>query len=212
MQATNPSDADKKVARVEQIIGHTFSDPLRGATALHMAGNLTVVQGDFRQLELNTLLAVLGDSILDAVLCKMWYGARDAQGMYTCTIPHPPEALERQRTKQEPGKRLTKNQWSIIRHQQLGNDNLARVGRRFGIDACIIAAGGTDIMSDRMVATTVEAIFGAVFLDGDREAVRAVVARLGLANHTLLQVMLHPSLVPLYLRFADGDRCANPVL
>jgi ribonuclease-3 len=41
-----------------------------------------------------------------------------------------------------------------------------------------------------MVATTLEAIIGAVFQDGGDEAVKSVIERLGFLKHRVLSVML----------------------
>jgi ribonuclease-3 len=47
-----------------------------------------------------------------------------------------------------------------------------------------------------MVATTFEALFGAVYLDGGEDAVLRAVEHLGLNQHIFLMVTFNPPLVP----------------
>lgn len=75
------SSADRKIAQVEHITGHTFSDTLLGAASLQMSGTWLMIQGKFQLIDNNKELAVLGDCVLDTVLCKMWYEKRDAKGI-----------------------------------------------------------------------------------------------------------------------------------
>jgi hypothetical protein len=83
----------------------------------------------------------------------------------------------------------------------MGNDNLARVGFRTGLDRCINLNPGTIRVSDGMMATTVEAILGAVHLDGGDAALATVMGNLGL-THDLL-VMSFPCPVFPSCRFSS---------
>lgn len=74
-----------------------------------------------------------------------------------------------------------------MREEVLGNPNLARIGFENGLNGCINLNPGTWEVSDAMMATTVEAILGAVHLDGGDEALTTVMDRLGL-THNLLTV------------------------
>lgn len=83
--------------------------------------------------------------------------------------------------------------WTTLRRDLISNDNLTRVGRERGLHKCINMNGGTTRVSSGMVATAVEAILGAVEMDGDRDALARVMKHLGLTEHALLgSVKLFP--------------------
>jgi len=60
------------------------------------------------------------------------------------------------------------------------------LGRRTGLDECVIRDLGTAVVSDKMVATAVEAVLGAVYLDGGEGVLEAVMRRLGFGEHQFL--------------------------
>lgn len=68
-----------------------------------------------------------------------------------------------------------------------GNENLAAVAVYNGLNECIMVTGGVPFLSERMLATLLEAVIGAVSLDcGDDEAtMEALLFRLRL-SHDLL--------------------------
>jgi ribonuclease III len=66
------------------------------------------------------------------------------------------------------------------RQQLLSNDNLTSIGRKLGIEKLLVLSPGARWASDYMVATTMEAIIGAVYLDGGMKAVGQLMANLGL--------------------------------
>jgi ribonuclease III len=72
----------------------------------------------------------------------------------------------------------------------LGNANLAAVGFRHNLDRCVLLNPGTTAVSDKTMATTVEAILGAVHVDGGDAALGLVMAKLGL-THALLDVVTY---------------------
>lgn len=78
---------------------------------------------------------------------------------------------------------LTPWQWDKIKGALLGNTNLAQVGKRLRIQDCL----PTRCTDDKM-ATTVEAIIGAVWMDSEQDlaAVGSVMDRFGLTRHPLL--------------------------
>jgi ribonuclease-3 len=78
-----------------------------------------------------------------------------------------------------------------MRNEVLTNDGLASRGYELGIDQCIFVHGGTYNKSPKMVATTLEAVIGAVFLDGGDEAATRVIEHLGFLGHRFLSVTLH---------------------
>ena len=79
--------------------------------------------------------------------------------------------------------------WSSIVQGVASNANLDRVGRQFGLNACVNLNAGTVSVSAATMATTVEAILGAVHLDGGEEALAAVMERLGLTHELLVQAV-----------------------
>jgi hypothetical protein len=73
----------------------------------------------------------------------------------------------------------------------LGNAALGRIGFDAGVDKPIIANTGNVIQSNKMVATTIEAIIGAAFLDAGNDGlkvVRSIIKKLQMDNHPLLTV------------------------
>lgn len=82
-------------------------------------------------------------------------------------------------------KRPSPGQWALVRNSLVSNMNLAEVGLRLRIRDCTFPRCGP---GDSM-ATTVEAIIGAVWLDSKRDfgAVNAVMERLGLTKHALIR-------------------------
>lgn len=82
-------------------------------------------------------------------------------------------------------KRPRRSQWSSVRDSLLSNENLAEVGARLRIQDCTFPPCGPGLG----IATTMEAIIGAVWLDSKRDfgAVNAVMERLSLTNHVLIR-------------------------
>ncbi|KAF2874357.1 ribonuclease III domain-containing protein [Massariosphaeria phaeospora] len=136
-------NANENIAMAEQILAYTFNDKLLCAEALQMAAPTTflVVNNNFEGVKNNKRLAVLGDVALAQALCKMWYQATDGAGQL-----------------QPPGA------WTELRNDILGNANLSRVGESLGLGRIIVMSEGNGgHASPRMLATTVEAMAGAVY-------------------------------------------------
>lgn len=72
--------------------------------------------------------------------------------------------------------------WTSIRNEALCNNFLAERGFCHGLDLCINKDAGTPSVSPKMMATAVEAILGAVHLDGGDDALRRVLTRLRIVN------------------------------
>jgi hypothetical protein len=107
---------------------------------------------------LSRRLAILGDRAVENHLAHRWWEKKD----------------------------LSSLQWNELRASVLCNENLSKVGFRMGISECTIPDScGTD-MKTRM-ATTIEAVLAAVWLDTncDAAAFEKVINRLGL-THPLL--------------------------
>lgn len=94
--------------------------------------------------------------------------------------------------------------WTNIRNVG-ANSNLAAVGFKHGLDKCVILNDGTPKVSNGSMATTVEAIIGAVELDGGVDATLQVATRLGLVHQSIALVtsqnlFLSPCLNERYLQ------------
>lgn len=77
--------------------------------------------------------------------------------------------------------------WEIlIREEVTSNSNLAEKARAIGLQDCVILEPGNPIISDRILATTVQAIIGAVKVDGGDEAVTSLLFRIGLTHGLLV--------------------------
>ncbi|KAF5640215.1 ribonuclease 3 [Fusarium sp. NRRL 25303] len=157
-----------KIAECEAIIAYEFDDKALCAQALNTAADsnsVYVLDGYFKSMPKNDRLAVYGDSAAATYLCSLWIK-----------------------------RGLAKHCWTTLRRDLIGNDHLASVGVDHGLDRCINMNGGTTRASIGMVATTVEAILGAVKIDGGRDALARVMNRLGLTQHALLSSV--PSQLP----------------
>lgn len=84
--------------------------------------------------------------------------------------------------------------WNSLRQSVLSNANLARVGQDLGLGPLIHCYAGT-IVSLNMLATSVEAIVGAVHMDAGDEAVDRIMLAFGLSSNMLPQVTLKLSLM-----------------
>jgi ribonuclease-3 len=97
-------------------------------------------------------MAVFGDARIDAVLCRWWW---DRPG------PH------------------TKADWDQVCINQTSNAALSARARRFGIDHCVVPNSSSFHVSDKMTATAMEAMLGAVYLDGGEAELERMMRVLG---------------------------------
>lgn len=139
------------VARCESSISYRFSDQHLGWEALQMAGNGVLKSGDRVFLNGNKRLAILGGFVLSLLLSQDWYGSDAVEGL-----------------------------WDQKRQQITSNANLAAVGNDRALEECIQLGNGQGKVSMKMMATTVEAIIGAAYLDGGEAAARSVMQSLGI--------------------------------
>jgi len=177
---------------IEAITGYIFKDKMLCAEAVQMASPRVAVvyQGAFRGVDNNKRLSILGDTVLAKVLCAAWFAARDEHGEYKMALSLTMAVLTSSDKPQTPAR------WTIIRNEILGNDGLAARGDALGVDQCIFVADGTYRKSPKMLATTLEAIVGAVFQDGGDDAVMRVIEHLGFLEHRFLTVTSQSSYLP----------------
>ncbi|KAH7066186.1 ribonuclease III domain-containing protein [Paraphoma chrysanthemicola] len=160
---------EQKIAQVEEIVGYSFTDKLLCAEALQTAGlpnNRLTVNGTSHVVNKNDRLAILGNSIMAAILCELWYGYQNDQG----SAP-------------------TKAQWDTLRLRKLSNAYLGQLGTSLEIDRLIFLNPGMSHASLAMIATAFEAILGAVYKDAGfngLDAMRIVMNKLGFNDPALL--------------------------
>ncbi|EEA19944.1 hypothetical protein EYB25_010025 [Talaromyces marneffei] len=154
---------EAKVAACQRIIQYSVTDMRLILEALNMSGQGLFFQGQWMKLPKNTRLAVYGDSAAAHYMCRRW-------------VEMP----------------LTKEQWTGIRKHVLGNSILGRTGIRMGLNYCLNLNPGTTEVSHDMMATSVEAILGAVHLDGGDQALASVMTALGLTSDLLVPLHSGP--------------------
>ncbi|KAL5399037.1 hypothetical protein PMIN06_003360 [Paraphaeosphaeria minitans] len=150
---------DTNIAEVERIFAHVFANKLLCAEAIQAASPFATlwIGGKIHTLEMNKRLAVLGDVVANLVLCRSWFRERGQTGHLQ------PRAA-----------------WNNIRQTRLSNESLAQLGRTLGLEATIVSAPNPGEKGLRVMATTFEAILGAIYEDGGEEAVARAMDRVGL--------------------------------
>jgi dsRNA-specific ribonuclease len=94
--------------------------------------------------------------------------------------------------------------WTLIRNEALCNESLAERGFEHGLDRYITKDYGTPVVSKKMMATAVEALLGAVHLDGGDGALSRVMGHLRIVDPFYDSVMSkYPPVQLLY--------CADPL-
>lgn len=168
----------EKVALLEAITGYSFTDKRRGASALFTYNAYCPDFGEPTSIKKNDELAIYGDAVLRRHLCEKWLEkglskSKSFPGWFTCPLPN----------------FLCLGEWNQIIQQTSSNANLASVGRAHGLGGCIVLNPGTTVVTDKMIATAMEAIIGAVSLDGGSNAVNRLLNALDL-SHNLLRVVM----------------------
>jgi len=175
---------EANVAACEAIIQYEFNDKLLCLKALKASGLELIWQNNLTRVEKNDRLAVLGDNVTRAHCCRRWFRTGRSKG-----------------------------QWTQAEQALLSNANLSAVGYAHALHGCVILNDGTPSVSSKTMATTIEAICGAVFIDGGDDALGAVLATLGLTHPFLEVVTFNLALSPFFLiQGPDGPPYANRVL
>jgi hypothetical protein len=86
---THLSVISKPTMNVEHIIGYAYTNKVWCAEALQMMARETkhVVGETIHIVSKNQNLVVLGDKVLDVVLCKLWFQFRNAESAEAVTLP-----------------------------------------------------------------------------------------------------------------------------
>jgi ribonuclease-3 len=182
---------DATASSIEAITTYIFTNKMLCAESVQMASPKTAVIYDgIRELDSNKRLSILGDAVLTKVSCAAWYEARHSGGNVTRQSDHTEYGLI------WLDKTFSPAQWTIIRNELLSNDALAQRGFDHGVEQCVFVADGTYRKTSKMVATTLEAIIGAILEDGGDDAVMRVITHLGFFDHRFLTVTFSSLLPP----------------
>ncbi|KAL8947092.1 MAG: hypothetical protein Q9222_006589 [Ikaeria aurantiellina] len=142
---------DDAVNAVQTMIDYNFTDSFLLWEALQAAGSTVVTAGGRIFPNGNKRLAVLGDTILQLAICEDWYNSGLPRGAFD------------------------------VHRQRIGsNQNLNSVGLQAGLHNHVNRAGGSTAVAPATMATTVQAVLGAVYLDSDLQSVKSVMQTLGL--------------------------------
>lgn len=167
---TNDPTPEKKLSQAEKIIGYHFKNLTLGLEALQMEGDPSPLGAPVTYL--GTLYRIPKNNRLaivgDALLDAILADAWYATGR-------------------------TPREWTRVQNEVVTNAALGAKGVELGIDKCILSSNG--LAFPKMVATTVEALIGAVMRDASEEAgrdagyaaVEMVVENLGLLEHESLR-------------------------
>ncbi len=148
-----PADQPDALDALQTRLQYRFADQALLARALiHRSYLNEAADGS---LESNERLEFLGDAILGAVVARRLFEAF-------------PDADE--------------GRMSIARAQLVRKETLGRLGRGIGLGACLLTGAGADSRAarnrDSVLSCAVEAVIGAVWLDGGDAAARRVILRL----------------------------------
>lgn len=143
---------DERLEALEKVLSHRFREVKLLCTALTHSSHANEQSGEVRD---NERLEFLGDAVLELTISAELFRR----------FPDAPEgALTRMRAK------------------LVSEPTLARLARRLGVDALIQLGRGEEMQGgrerDALQADALEAVLGAVFVDGGFDAARSCVERL----------------------------------
>ncbi|OJI84696.1 hypothetical protein ASPTUDRAFT_532401 [Aspergillus tubingensis CBS 134.48] len=140
-----------RVQTAQLTIGHTLDNPTLVMEALVTPG--VALPGLTTRMDGHKELALVGDAVLKLALTLDGYEAKRSRDLISKTL-----------------------------QTKASNVNLALVGRRMGLDNLVIVnPSQAGMVSDKVMANTVEALIGAVYMDSNSiDAVRPVLAAMGL--------------------------------
>jgi ribonuclease III len=176
------STHEVRVATCESIIQYVFKDKRLCLQALQASGHPLRWGTGLIRVDRNDRLAVFGDTVAKTFLCKQWLETRRTKGGLLCSIP----------LCSHVGLTSNQGEWTQVEQALLVNTNLSAIGYNRNLHTCVILNMGTASVSPKTMATTVEAVLGAVYLDGGDDALSAVMVSLGLTHPLLQQVTSNP--------------------
>ena len=78
---------EKKITQCEQLLRYDFKNKLFCLEALQTSGNPLIWENGYRIIRKNENLAVLGDVVMKAHLCKRWYSTGRVKGRISGNRP-----------------------------------------------------------------------------------------------------------------------------
>lgn len=99
---------EEKIARAEEALCYKFKDKLQCLEALQTSGLALTWQGEIRKIRKNENLAVFGDAIMKAQLCKNWYRSHQPKSELLPTSSHAVEIDDWRRAMGSCGARAPK--------------------------------------------------------------------------------------------------------
>ncbi|KAG6997512.1 hypothetical protein G7Y79_00040g076770 [Physcia stellaris] len=161
------------VTSVKAILGYHFTDLSLLIEALQASGPLVRPDSGWLKSEGNKRLALLGDAALRLALLEPWYQGTGDYRYYLKSF-----------NVKRWGSDFWRGSGDHLVSSSACNANLGMIGYRNGLDRFInnIDPGQKGVTANGTMATTVEAIIGAVYLDvaNDLDAVRKVMRTLGI--------------------------------
>lgn len=157
-----------KIWQCEEATGYRVKSRLLFAEALNASKDevVSTVLLDGRRIVVpdNMRLAIYGDSIIQVFLCKLWL----------CKGPG-----------------SASKEWTRICQEVLSNDNLIKVYHKHGLHRCIHLHPKQTAALDshskvKPKATLIEAVLGAIHLEGGDAALGRAMKQLGLTSHQCL--------------------------
>ncbi|CRG83658.1 hypothetical protein PISL3812_01013 [Talaromyces islandicus] len=159
----NPIDTVSAPVSAGAGIGYSFSHLSLIMEALNLANKDSLFHCFVDNLPKNDRMAVYGSHVAETYLCREWMK-----------------------------RNLTKGQWNQTRQDFLGLKNLARIGLEIDLNSCanMKLVGKPALLSESQVlmARTIEAILGAVHLDGGDAALEKAMEELGLITRDFLDL------------------------
>ncbi|KAI1335344.1 hypothetical protein F5Y15DRAFT_398356 [Xylariaceae sp. FL0016] len=159
------------VQRCETALDYKFRNKLLCFEALNLSLPAWIPHPDnpafYRVLPPSSHLAILGDRLIYARMATAWY--RQGATQYA------PQAMAT---------------WEQVRATLPSNANLRRIALRHRLHSVVLTEKGGGLchnISERAAGTTVEALLGAVFLDGGEECLDALMRRFGLFHSPMLE-------------------------
>lgn len=175
-----------KVQECQKIIDYQFKDPYACWEALQMAGNGITKVGGRSIANGNKRLAVLGLNIISTVLSQSWYHGGMPEGRSKLKDPVKKKKAWYSQSLIDNGV-VVLAIYDSLRQTIITNPNLGEVGMKKKLRQCVQLGNGQSEVSKKMMASTVEALVGAVFLDAGEQGITAaegVMAHLGIVDET----------------------------
>jgi ribonuclease-3 len=151
---------------LQNAIGYTFTKPGLLREALDTTG--------LRTAESNQRLAMLGDVLLKMILLDDWYPGGGAKGTCATRLQGKCQSTD-----------IVSGEGNNLVSTIGSNANLAVTARDAGIEKYVVVhPGHRGKISEKTLATTVEAILGAVYLDSEKnvDSVSLTLTMLGLRH------------------------------